>query len=393
VSIVTTSNFHPDGLYPNGLHRDRILPAIELLKEHLEVVNVDAGNDYRRRTLSRWRCTTARWGRGRCGDGAVPSTNWPRRATRTRCCTSSTASCAHGGAPAACVVRLPHPVRRPALAERLPRDWPARFHTVLLSERAADAARLASEARRFTWLVDVLYDRRVKLVVSAAVPARAALHRGAAGARVPAHRQSRLRRDAVGRVPGTGAARGADGADLSAVHRSNRPLEPEFIRLVPSQSQAVGRGGTLRSMLHAAEVPMLKSKTGWLLTAMALAVGLSLSPAAEGSELAKLGRLIVTGKRAPSADAGKAGTLPAAPGRRALEGVWSPNASRRRRGLWNWAASTCPRGWVNNVCMRRRCRRAAAAPSRPARRPCPGPIASDGWRSNRQATANAHCRA
>ena len=33
VSIVTTSNFHPDGLYPNGLHRDRILPAIELLKQ------------------------------------------------------------------------------------------------------------------------------------------------------------------------------------------------------------------------------------------------------------------------------------------------------------------------------------------------------------------------
>ncbi|WP_442975103.1 cell division protein ZapE, partial [Salmonella enterica] len=40
VSIVTTSNFHPDGLYPNGLHRDRILPAIELLKDRLEIVNV-----------------------------------------------------------------------------------------------------------------------------------------------------------------------------------------------------------------------------------------------------------------------------------------------------------------------------------------------------------------
>ena len=41
VGFVTTSNFHPDGLYPNGLHRDRILPAIELLKQKLEVINVD----------------------------------------------------------------------------------------------------------------------------------------------------------------------------------------------------------------------------------------------------------------------------------------------------------------------------------------------------------------
>jgi len=51
MSIITTSNFHPDNLYPNGLHRDRILPAIELLKSQLEVINVDSGNDYRRRTL------------------------------------------------------------------------------------------------------------------------------------------------------------------------------------------------------------------------------------------------------------------------------------------------------------------------------------------------------
>src|SRR6185295_10858724 len=51
VSIVTTSNFHPDGLYPNGLHRDRILPAIELLKDKLEVIGVDNGTDYRQLTL------------------------------------------------------------------------------------------------------------------------------------------------------------------------------------------------------------------------------------------------------------------------------------------------------------------------------------------------------
>jgi cell division protein ZapE len=51
VGFVTTSNFEPDGLYPGGLHRDRILPAIALLKERMEVVNVDNGTDYRRRTL------------------------------------------------------------------------------------------------------------------------------------------------------------------------------------------------------------------------------------------------------------------------------------------------------------------------------------------------------
>ncbi|MDH5538903.1 MAG: cell division protein ZapE, partial [Rhizobacter sp.] len=52
VSIVTTSNFHPDELYPNGLHRDRILPAIALLKAKLEVINVDNGADYRQLTLA-----------------------------------------------------------------------------------------------------------------------------------------------------------------------------------------------------------------------------------------------------------------------------------------------------------------------------------------------------
>jgi cell division protein ZapE len=43
------------------------------------------------------------------------------------------------------------------------------FHTVLLSDVPAMSPRMASEARRFTWLVDVLYDRRVKLILSAAV--------------------------------------------------------------------------------------------------------------------------------------------------------------------------------------------------------------------------------
>lgn len=43
------------------------------------------------------------------------------------------------------------------------------FHTVLLSNVPKMPPRLASEARRFTWLIDVLYDRRVKLILSAEV--------------------------------------------------------------------------------------------------------------------------------------------------------------------------------------------------------------------------------
>jgi cell division protein ZapE len=51
VSLVCTSNIVPDGLYENGLQRVRFLPAIELVKQHTDVVNVDGGNDYRLRTL------------------------------------------------------------------------------------------------------------------------------------------------------------------------------------------------------------------------------------------------------------------------------------------------------------------------------------------------------
>ena len=51
VCFVITSNYPPDGLYPDGLHRDRMLPAIDLLKSKLDILNVDAGIDYRRRVM------------------------------------------------------------------------------------------------------------------------------------------------------------------------------------------------------------------------------------------------------------------------------------------------------------------------------------------------------
>ncbi|NQY34012.1 MAG: cell division protein ZapE [Alteromonadaceae bacterium] len=51
VTLVATSNIIPDELYRNGLQRERFLPAIKLINEHTEVINVDSGVDYRLRTL------------------------------------------------------------------------------------------------------------------------------------------------------------------------------------------------------------------------------------------------------------------------------------------------------------------------------------------------------
>ena len=51
VTLVATSNIVPDGLYKDGLQRARFLPAIKLLKENTEIVNVDSGIDYRLRAL------------------------------------------------------------------------------------------------------------------------------------------------------------------------------------------------------------------------------------------------------------------------------------------------------------------------------------------------------
>jgi cell division protein ZapE len=173
VSIVTTSNFHPDGLYPNGLHRDRILPAIELLKSRLHVINVDHGIDYRQRTLEQ--VEVYQTPLGERADAAMsaaferlaeakdesPELNIEHRVLKARR--------RAGG-----VVWFDF--RELCGGPRSQNDYlelAARFHAVLVSGVPQMSPRLASEARRFTWLVDVMYDRRVKLILSAEVEAEA----------------------------------------------------------------------------------------------------------------------------------------------------------------------------------------------------------------------------
>jgi cell division protein ZapE len=198
VSIVTTSNFHPDGLYPNGLHRDRILPAIELLKQHLEVVNVDAGTDYRQLSLEQLQVYHTPLG-ARAGVAMAaafeqladtadedPVLRIEQREIR--------AKRRAGGVVWFDFAQL-------CGGPRSQNDYleiASRFHTVLLSNVPAMAPRLASEARRFTWLVDVLYDRQVKLILSAAVAPEALYTEGPLAHEFP-RTASRLREMASAR--------------------------------------------------------------------------------------------------------------------------------------------------------------------------------------------------
>jgi cell division protein ZapE len=175
VGFVTTSNFKPDGLYPDGLHRDRILPAIALLKHRLEVIAVDGGIDYRRRAMEQVELYHTPLG---------PEADLLMNQAFTRVAES------HDEAPILHIEARDIHARRKAGGvvwfdfrtlcggPRSQNDYleiAAQFHTVLLSDVPQMPLRMASEARRFTWLVDVLYDRRVKLVMSAQV-APAALY-------------------------------------------------------------------------------------------------------------------------------------------------------------------------------------------------------------------------
>ena len=169
VGFVTTSNFHPDGLYPNGLHRDRILPAIELLKDKLEVINVDNGTDYRQRTLTH--IELYHMPLGETAEAAMEKTFSELAETRDE------DPVLHIEARQIRAVRRAGGViwfdfRTLCGGPRSQNDYleiATQFHTVLLSNVPQMAVRQASEARRFTWLVDVLYDRRVTLVMSAQV--------------------------------------------------------------------------------------------------------------------------------------------------------------------------------------------------------------------------------
>jgi len=166
--LVTTSNQTPDELYRHGLQRAQFLPAIELIKQHLEVVKVDGGADYRLRVLEK--------------EGVY---HFPLDAVAETAMEQTFESVAGTAGKRDVDLEIEGRVfkaRRvaPGVAwfefesvcngPRGQADYielARRFHTVLISQLRRFAAGDTDRRRRFTWLVDEFYDRRVKLILSA----------------------------------------------------------------------------------------------------------------------------------------------------------------------------------------------------------------------------------
>lgn len=170
IVFVMTSNYHPSKLYPDGLQRQNFLPTIDLMLSKMDVVEVDSGVDYRRRTLEQDRVYHSPLD---ANAEAALSHTFNALATKTFNDKS---------------IRLYD--REIALRKRgegviwfdfaalceTPRsqldylELAQANHTLILSNVPMLGTKDANVVRRFTLLIDILYDHRVKLVMSAAAP-------------------------------------------------------------------------------------------------------------------------------------------------------------------------------------------------------------------------------
>jgi cell division protein ZapE len=176
VVLVMTSNYRPDDLYPNGLQRARFLPAIEVLKRELDVVHLGGATDHRRRLLDALSVYYTPLDEGAdehlasffeamtkatyAEDGAIEVGN-RLLAFRRR-------------AKGVIWIDFDELCEKPrSQVDYL--EIAAAYHTVLVSNVPRLGPQRQDAARRFTWLVDVFYDQRVKLVMTAEAPPEALL--------------------------------------------------------------------------------------------------------------------------------------------------------------------------------------------------------------------------
>ncbi len=167
VTVIATSNRHPDELYKDGLNRHLFLPFIEMLKQKCEIFELASARDYRLERLTEapvW--YTA-------GDGKAALDGTFERLTL-------------GAEPQSCVLTIKGRklavAREAAGVARFTFDelcaqplWAedyraiaATFHTVLLENIPVLSPAKRNEAARFVALIDTFYEAKVKLVASAA---------------------------------------------------------------------------------------------------------------------------------------------------------------------------------------------------------------------------------
>ena len=171
ITLVATSNIPPDELYRNGLQRSRFLPAIDAIKQHCDVMNVDAGVDYRLRTLTQahlWLSPLNGETRAQMDELWLALAGVKRE-------NSPTLEINHRPLATMGVENQTLAVSFTTLCvdARSQHDYIALsrlFHTVMLFDVPVMTRLMESEARRFIALVDEFYERHVKLVVSAEVP-------------------------------------------------------------------------------------------------------------------------------------------------------------------------------------------------------------------------------
>ena len=170
VALVTTSNVPPDGLYKNGLQRARFLPAIALLNQHTDVINMDSETDYRLRKLEQ-----------------AEIYHSPLDSAAEQCLNDNFHNLIAGDHPHSSAVNIND------------RDIPVRFwaddvawfefdalcntprsnddyieigriyHTVLVGNVPVMDDKTNDQARRWVNMIDEFYDRNVKVIISAEV--------------------------------------------------------------------------------------------------------------------------------------------------------------------------------------------------------------------------------
>jgi cell division protein ZapE len=169
VTVVATSNRHPDDLYTDGINRPLFLPFVEILKSNCDVFELNADRDYRLDRLSEapvWYTPLD------AASEAALDRAWDRLtlgAQPQHCTLTVKGRKLEVSREAAGVARFTFEelCARP-LGARDYHTLGANFHTVILARIPLLSPENRNEAARFVTLIDELYEARVKLVASAA---------------------------------------------------------------------------------------------------------------------------------------------------------------------------------------------------------------------------------